>query len=165
MFPAACSSVCWLMSEWWVMALLPICLRLLCFSWAALERMKEMAFSEWEWLILSGNTQWDTLQYSVCLHITGSVAFKLNVIGNSAQQQSLRHLWVKCDVFCVCLFWVFLCEHSIFVVLKGAGMFVCFASFADKYFTWSNQGKMTSIYKYFFQINRKKKPNASPPLC
>lgn len=76
-FPAACSSVCWLMSEWWVMALLPICLRLLCFSWAVLERMREMAFSEWEWLILSGNTQWNTLQYSLCLQITGSVAFKL----------------------------------------------------------------------------------------
>lgn len=47
------------MSEGWVMALLPICLRLLCFSWAVLERMKEMAFfflRVGEWLILSGAT-------------------------------------------------------------------------------------------------------------
>lgn len=64
------AALCWPVSEGWVMALLPVGLCLLCFSWVALERMKEMAFSEWEWLTLSGNTQWDTSQYSLCLHRT-----------------------------------------------------------------------------------------------
>ena len=58
-FPAARSSLCWLMSEWWVTALLPYSPAPAVFF----MRGKEMAFSEWEWLIVSGNSQWDTLLF------------------------------------------------------------------------------------------------------
>lgn len=121
MFPAACSSLCWLMSNGWVMALLPICLRLLCFSWVALERMMEMAFSKWEWLILTSNTQWVASQYSLRSHKTASAAFKLKVI-KTTQQQRLKQLWGH----------IFSCNSSCLVVEADAQELNCHLSVHGK---------------------------------
>lgn len=63
--------------------------------WREWRRWLLFFLLQWEWLILSGNTQWDTLQYSICLHITETVAFKLNVIRNTTEQQRLKQLWAQ----------------------------------------------------------------------
>lgn len=84
------------MSEGWVMALLPICLvPAVLFMSGAGENEGDGFFRVGVTHSLWQRTQWDTSQYSLCLHITESVAFKLNVIRDTTWQQRLKCLWVQ----------------------------------------------------------------------